>query len=335
MQAHYQSAVTRHLTTPNAMLVQRLQWKIALESRLEWYYEHSAAPETYKYLVPRYFRKAANIERVESKNPQGRADVGQVLYLSNPDDDSMGGLLIFLDEPEEQATVILPKEGREQLIASTPWLRDRILQRLPLNHQLSHSSSSMADIAMVSSSNSRKIDDVCDALTMSKLKRMLNDMNMIATNPTKRRVEEFAQAGVRILADLLMIPSLAGGSPARVAEMLVEFLAWSDAGALRALYAAHAEALEKAEGEILVKAARGLSDLAVPVLLESFELQLSPEQERQIAQAVYEHLIRSGQTLTLAGAKLRLDNNRKPFVYAVPSPYPTTKSEQWELLVGV
>jgi hypothetical protein len=69
---------------------------------------------------------------VESGSPAGRVEATNALYLHDPANDAIGGLLIFLNEPHWKSTVVLPKEFAREFIESTPWLQQWIRESLPL-----------------------------------------------------------------------------------------------------------------------------------------------------------------------------------------------------------
>lgn len=333
--ALYKAEIKRHLARPEARIVQTLQYRIELENRLRWYADRSWAPDEYKELAQSYFRQEAKVQLVESGSPAGRVEATNMLYLHDPANDAIGGLLIFLNEPHWKSTVVLPKEFAKEFVESTPWLQQWIRESLPLHHQFSHASATSSSIKLLATLKFRDASDALEELASIKSRRMLSDLDVLISFPTTLSEERRTEIMAAILADLFLIPNLPVSPDALVSGMLLEFLAQSSVRKLRTLRATSPHDFEQAEAHIYQEVAFMLSKMIPPILVDRFDLRLPPESESQIAEAVFMHLIKVAGETTLTGSQLELNDAAQPVNYSEPKPKPKPerRDDGWEILM--
>lgn len=318
LQARYQAEVERRLSTPQAKLLLKIQTTTEVQSRLEHYARQPQTPQAYKRLIAAYGAGQAKPELVELRTQTSQFSVAQALYLRSSVDKSIGGLLIFLDETEQDAVVPLPREDRRSFIESSSRLARLILRRLPLDLQLKYGKDRLVYvntfmgplIRQISPLQFRSADDAFDALHSIRIKRMLSDIDTLVSTDSERLADSVLETGVFIFQGLSVVATLpfgAGGSLA--VRLLVSFLLGQGAAALEAIRALNADIPEEAEAHYDAALFAAIAEIVGPLGLVLAGKALSAVSRSRVSARVFKHI---KKTRPYPGKTPALDQRIRP-----------------------
>lgn len=301
LEKSYQAEVKQRLGTSSARLVMRVRTKVETDSILQRFADNHSAPAEYREIAKGYFESKTKLHLVEFGSRDSRINIGQVLYLGYPGEESRGGLLIFMNESEQNSIMILPYKYRRFIIENSPRLRRQILQRLPLTHRLRPHNGKLAYYTIfpvgmprvVSPLQFRAKDNVFKALAKITVARMASDMDLLVLTEGERTRDQLLQMGAFVLGGIAMTASLPGIPGGGLALMLGVFLAGQGAAALRVLRAANSDDPQAVENQITREVALMFGQIVAPVVLEQTKILLLGSEQVQVANAVYEHFTKA------------------------------------------
>jgi hypothetical protein len=255
----------------------------------------------YREIAKAYFQGKTKLHLVEFGSRGSRINIGQVLYLGYPGEESRGGLLIFLNESEQNSIMILPYKHRRFIIEHSPRLRRQILQRLPLTHRLRTDNDKLAYYTIfpvgmprvVSPLQFRTDDKVFKALAKIAVARMTSDMDLLVLTEGERTRDQLLQIGAFVLGGVAMTASLPGIPAGGPALMLGVFLAGQGAAALRVLRAMNSDNPQAVEDQIKREVALLSGQIVAPLVLEHAKILLLGSEQYHVANAVYEHFTKA------------------------------------------
>jgi Pyruvate/2-oxoacid:ferredoxin oxidoreductase gamma subunit len=300
LQASYQAEINRHLNTPEAAFVAKLQLRSEVHTHLREFVKRPHVSEFYKNLVADYFKKKVALQLVEFASRVSRTYVSQALFLAYPSNalEAEGGLLIFVGEAVENSIMELPNKDRQQFIQSPGPLHALILSRLSLHNQLRTGNEKLAYYTsfpvggprVVSPLQFHKVDDAFDRLNDLKIKRLNSDIDFLVSTDEERLTARHMKAAAKALELIAKAAAVPAAPVSATAALLVGFLTGFAAIVLEAAQGAIAD--NPADAEAHFKAALwGYAQLVVGTVLgESLDSAFDNEATTAIAGELFEHV---------------------------------------------
>jgi hypothetical protein len=302
LQSRYTADVETRLRTPEAQTLLVLQLSVETSNALEQFVSRTGAPEVYRQAANDCLQGKINLQtvRLQKNLRSSPVPVGQCLYLPCADEHTYGGLLIFLNEPEGQAVMVLPMKHRLEFIHGFHLLHRRILQRLPLYEQLALGDHSFAPITSYSQMHyvQRKSplvfaaeDDVFAALQKVRVERLLSDMDTLVSTDHERFVDKLLATGVFIFQALSFLATLPlGGGGGLAVRLLASFLLGQSAAALETIRGQLADTPEEAQAHYSAGIFSAVSAIVAPLAFKLAGKALSAIGRTKVAARILKHL---------------------------------------------